>query len=70
MRDWVPAPFSGQPDTQAPLSKAYLELAKDLKASVAPVGVAWEMAFKDNTDEEAKKLQAIAWRAVQDTAGK
>ena len=103
-----------KPDTQAPLSKAYLELAKDLKGSVAPVGVAWEVAMKNNdklvlhqadkshpnktgtylaacvfygtihgkspeglpgkigdlTDEEAKKLQAIAWKAVQDTAGK
>ena len=104
----------GKLDTQATLSKAYLELAKDLKASVAPAGVAWELALKDNdklvlhqpdkshpnkagtylaacvfygaihgkspeglpgkigglTDEEAKKLQTIAWKAVQDTAGK
>ncbi|MBY0525738.1 MAG: hypothetical protein K2R98_20200 [Gemmataceae bacterium] len=98
------------PRTQADLSKAYLDLAGELKASVAPVGIAWEAALKDDsklvlhspdmshpsktgtylaacvfygtiygkspeglpgkigglTDEEAKKLQAIAWKVVQE----
>jgi hypothetical protein len=103
-----------KPDAQAPLSKAYLSLAKELQASVAPVGIAWEMALKDTNpqalhqadkshptkagtylaacvfygtiyakspeglpgkiaglpDEEARKLQAVAWKAVQATASK
>lgn len=98
-----------QPDNQAVLTKAYAEVAKDLKASVAPVGAAWELALKENPnrvlhqadkshptkegtylaacvfygaihgkspeglsgapgglkDEEARKLQALAWKAVQ-----
>jgi len=101
-------------DTQAALSKAYFELARELKASVAPVGVAWEMALRDDdklvlhqadkshpnkngtylaacvfhgalhgkspeglpgaigglTNEEAKRLQAIAWKVLQEPAGK
>lgn len=98
-------------DTQGTLSKAYLDLGKDLKASVAPAGVAWELALKGDDklalhvadkshpnktgtyltacvfygalfgkspeglpgkigglgDEEARKLQALAWKAVRES---
>jgi hypothetical protein len=36
------------PETQAALTKAYRELAKETKAIVAPVGLAWEAALKDD----------------------
>ena len=97
------------PEKQAELSKAYLDLGKELQARVAPVGMAWEKALKEQptlvlhsadkshpskagtylaacvfyavlygkspeglpgkigglSDEEAKKLQTIAWETVQ-----
>jgi len=36
------------PQQQADLSKAYLDLGQELKGRVAPVGMAWERAFKDD----------------------
>lgn len=104
----------GKGETQGALSKAYLDLATDLKAQVAPAGVAWEMALKGDdklalhqadkshptktgtyltacvfygalhgkspeglpakiggvSDDEAKRLQATAWKAVQGVGGK
>src|SRR5947207_963512 len=36
------------PGRQAELSKAYLDLGKELKAGVVPVGMAWEQALKDD----------------------
>src|SRR5436305_2000886 len=33
-------------DDQSAITKAYQELGKELKAKVAPVGIAWEMALK------------------------
>jgi hypothetical protein len=100
-----------KPDDQAVISKAYLDLSKELKAGIAPVGRAWEVAIaadpkrrlhdKDKrhpnptgsylaacvfyatlygkspeglpgsvaklTDEEARPLQIIAWKVVQET---
>ncbi len=102
------------PENQEKLSKAYLDLAADMKVQVAPVGIAWEKALAADkgrvlhqrdkshpsaagtylaacvfyatlygkspeglpgkvgglTDDEARKLQAIAWQAVQDVAAK
>jgi hypothetical protein len=98
-----------QPEDQAALSKAYLDLSKDLKSKVAPVGNAWSTALKADPalvlhqedkshpnatgtylaacvfygtiygkspeglpgtgkliDAEAKPLQTIAWKAVQE----
>src|SRR5262249_44695220 len=101
-----------KPEEQATLAKSYLDLAKELKAMVAPAGNAWEVAFKADdklvlhekdkshpnitgsylaacvfyatiyskspeglpgsigklTDEQARPLQAIAWKTVQATA--
>lgn len=98
-------------DDQPAITKAYLELGKELKAQVAPVGNAWGEALKANkvlvlhekdkkhpnatgtylaacvfyaticgaspeglpsnigklTDDEARPLQAIAWKIVQGT---
>jgi hypothetical protein len=98
------------PGEQAALSKAYLDLGKKLKATVAPAGMAWEKALKNDAklvlhsadkshpsktgtyltacvfyatifdkspeglpgtigalgDEEARKLQAIAWETVSE----
>jgi hypothetical protein len=34
-----------KPDNQATISKAYLDLSKELKAEIAPVGNAWEAAL-------------------------
>jgi hypothetical protein len=105
--------WAGQnkPDDQAAISKAYLDLSKELKAQLAPVGDAWEAAIKADktlilhekdklhpnttgtylaacvfyatiygkspeglpgsigelTDDEARSLQAIAWKAFQAT---
>ena len=36
------------PQTQAALTEAYLAIAKELKAIVAPVGIAWQRALKNN----------------------
>jgi len=36
------------PQTQAALTDAYLNIAKELNAIVAPVGIAWENALKSN----------------------
>jgi hypothetical protein len=103
------------PELQTDLSKAYLDLGKELKAGVVPVGMAWEKALKNDpkltlhsadkshpskagtylaacvfygvlygkspeglpgaigglSDEEARKLQVIAWKTVQEMgAGK
>jgi hypothetical protein len=99
-----------KPDNQATITKAYIDLGKDLKALVAPVGNAWAEAMKADmklvlhendkshpnttgsylaacviyatvynkspeglpgsigglTDDQAKPLQAAAWKAVQD----
>lgn len=40
--------WAGQkkPEDQAAISKAYLDLSKELKAKIAPVGQAWETALK------------------------
>jgi hypothetical protein len=101
--------LQNKPDTQTSITKAYLKLAKELKANVAPVGKSWESALaadkklvlhaKDKkhpnatgtylaacvfystiyskspeglpgrigglTDDEARALQAIAWKTVQ-----
>ena len=35
-----------KPGDQAAISNAYLDLAKDLRAEIAPVGMAWEKALK------------------------
>ena len=103
--------LQNKPADQASISEAYLDLSKDLKAEVAPVGNAWEMALKSDknlilhkpdkrhpsatgtylaacvfyatiygkspeglsggiatlSDDQARPLQAIAWRAVQAT---
>jgi hypothetical protein len=97
-----------KPDDQGAISKAYVDLSKELKAEVVPVGDAWQAAIKadgklalhDNdkkhpnatgtylaacvfyanlygkspeglagnigklTDDEARPLQAIAWKTV------
>jgi hypothetical protein len=36
------------PDTQPGLTKAYRDLARETKATVVPVGVAWQAALKDD----------------------
>src|SRR5262245_48624949 len=36
------------PEKQPELSKAYLDLGKELRARVAPVGMAWERALKED----------------------
>jgi hypothetical protein len=103
--------LQNKPDDQPAISKAYLELSKELKAQIAPVGNAWEAALKADkklvlhekdkkhpnatgtylaacvfyatiygkspeglpgsigklTDDEARPLQIVAWRAVQAT---
>jgi hypothetical protein len=100
------------PEKQEELSKAYLDLGKELKARVSPVGAAWERALKEDPRlmlhvadkshpskagtflaacvfyavlygkspeglpgdaaglgaDEAKKLQVIAWKTVQELA--
>ena len=38
--------LQNKPDDQPTITKAYQELGKELKAQVAPVGNAWEMALK------------------------
>lgn len=97
------------PDKQDALSKAYLDLGKELKAEVAPVGMAWAKAVEQDpalalhgpdkshpskagtylaacvfyaaiyqkspeglpgkiaalNDDQARKLQAIAWETVR-----
>lgn len=97
------------PEDQTAISKAYLDLSKELKAKIAPVGNAWQAALKTDmklvlhtndkkhpnatgtylaacvfyatiygkspeglpggigklTDDEARPLQVIAWKAVQ-----
>jgi hypothetical protein len=102
------------PEKQGELSQAYLNLGKELKAGVVPVGMAWERALKEEPklvlhsadkshpskagtylaacvfygviygkspeglpgaigglpDEEARKLQVIAWKTVQELAEK
>lgn len=102
------------PENQAKISKAYLDLAGEVKAPVAPVGIAWEKALAADqgrvlhqadkshpsaagtylaacvfyaaiygkspeglpgkigglSDDDARKLQAIAWQVVQDVAAK
>lgn len=101
--------LQNKPEDQAAISKAYLDLAAELKCQVAPVGNAWEAALNADkklvlhtndkkhptatgtylaacvfyatiygrspeglpgsigklTDEEARPLQVIAWKAVQ-----
>jgi len=103
--------LQNKPGNQAAISKAYLDLSKDLKAEIAPVGKAWEAALLADkklvlhqgdkkhptatgtylaacvfyatiygispeglpgsvaklTDEEARPLQVIAWKVVQET---
>lgn len=98
------------PETQDKISEAYQQLARELKADVAPVGVVWQRALQADdklvlhvadkshpnlagsylaacvfyaaiynkspeglpgklgglSDEAARKLQTIAWRAVQE----
>jgi hypothetical protein len=41
-----------QPENQAKLNDAYLSIAKELGALVAPAGIAWQMAFKENAKLE------------------
>jgi hypothetical protein len=101
--------LQNKPADQPTITEAYLDLSKELKAKVAPVGNAWEAAIKADgklglhekdrkhpnatgtylaacvfyatiygkspeglpgsigklTDEEARPLQVIAWKAVQ-----
>jgi len=38
--------LQNKPDDQATISKGYLDLSKELKAQIAPVGNAWEAALK------------------------
>ncbi|MBI3823608.1 MAG: SGNH/GDSL hydrolase family protein [Planctomycetes bacterium] len=101
--------LQNKPDDQPAISKAYLDLSKELKSGIAPVGNAWDAALKADkklvlhtndkkhpnitgtylaacvfyatiygkspeglperlgklTDEEARRLQAIAWKTVQ-----
>ena len=38
--------LQNKPDDQPAISKAYLELSKELKAEIAPVGNAWQAALK------------------------
>lgn len=102
------------PENQEKLSKAYLDLGREMSTQVAPVGMAWEKALAADkgrvlhqpdkshpsaagtylaacvfyatlfgkspeglsgkmgglADDEARKLQAIAWQVVQDLAAK
>ena len=102
--------LQNKPDDQPAISKAYLDLSKELKAEIAPVGNAWQSALKADmklvlhtndkkhpnatgtylaacvfyatiygkspeglpgsigklTEEEARPLQVIAWKSVQD----
>ena len=37
--------YSDKPDDQAAISKAYLDLAKEINSKIAPVGLAWEQAL-------------------------
>jgi hypothetical protein len=37
-----------KPEDQSTISKAYLELSKELKTEIAPVGNAWESALKND----------------------
>jgi hypothetical protein len=37
-----------QPENQVKLNDAYFGIAKELKAMIAPVGLAWEKAFKED----------------------
>jgi hypothetical protein len=39
-----------QPEMQPKLSKAYLDIAKELDAGVAPVGIAWQHALADDSN--------------------
>jgi hypothetical protein len=101
--------LQNKPDDQPAISKAYLDLSKELNAQIAPVGNAWEAALKADkklvlhekdkkhpnatgtylaacvfyvtiygkspdglpgtigklTDDEARPLQIVAWKAVQ-----
>ncbi|MBL8797966.1 MAG: SGNH/GDSL hydrolase family protein [Planctomycetia bacterium] len=41
-----------KPETQADITKAYQELARDVKAETAPVGLAWEAALKADPKRE------------------
>lgn len=41
-----------QPEDQAKLNDAYLTMARELKAIIAPVGLAWETALKKNPQPE------------------
>jgi hypothetical protein len=100
------------PEKQPELSKAYLDLGKELNADVVPVGMAWERALKEGpkltlhsqdgshpskagtylaacvfygviygkspeglpgasgglSDEDARRLQIAAWKAVRELA--
>ncbi len=38
--------MQNKPDDQPTISRAYLNLAKELKSEVAPVGIAWDAALK------------------------
>jgi hypothetical protein len=38
--------LQNKPNVQPTISKAYLDLSKELKAQVAPVGIAWAMALQ------------------------
>ena len=38
----------GQPQMQEGLNQAYLSIAKELHANIAPVGTAWQRAMKEN----------------------
>jgi hypothetical protein len=102
------------PEKQPELSRAYLDLGRELKADVVPVGAAWERALKEGAgpalhsqdrshpskagtylaacvfygviygkspeglpgaagglgDEDARRLQAVAWKAVRELAEK
>jgi len=102
--------LQNKPDDQPAISRAYLDLSKELKAEIAPVGHAWQAALKADmklvlhtndkkhpnatgtylaacvfystiygkspeglpgsigklTEEEARPLQVIAWKSVQD----
>ncbi len=40
--------LQNKPDDQPTISKAYLDLSKELKSQIAPVGNAWETALKAN----------------------
>ena len=111
---YVTFAYKAKPTTQATITKANQDLAKEIGAGIAPVGVAWELALaadkqldlhdKDGRhpnpagsylaacvfyatiygkspeglpagasklqDAEARRLQASAWKAVQESTGK